>query len=33
MIQALAFYLFAALVIACGVLTIASRNPVHRCCG
>jgi NADH-quinone oxidoreductase subunit J len=29
MIQAFAFYLFAALVIASGVLTIASRNPVH----
>ena len=29
MIQALAFYLFAAVVIASGVMTIASRNPVH----
>ncbi|WP_284125596.1 NADH-quinone oxidoreductase subunit J [Parerythrobacter aestuarii] len=29
MIQAIAFYLFAALVIASGVLTIMSRNPVH----
>jgi NADH-quinone oxidoreductase subunit J len=28
-IQALAFYLFAAVVIASGVMTIASRNPVH----
>jgi NADH-quinone oxidoreductase subunit J len=28
-IQAFAFYLFAALVVASGVLTIASRNPVH----
>ncbi|ABC63416.1 NADH-quinone oxidoreductase subunit J [Erythrobacter litoralis] len=29
MIQAFAFYLFAALMIASGVLTIMSRNPVH----
>ena len=29
MIQALAFYLFAALVIASGLLTITARNPVH----
>ena len=29
MIQAFAFYLFAALVIASGAMTIASRNPVH----
>ena len=29
MIQAAAFYLFATLVIASGVMTIASRNPVH----
>ena len=29
MIQAFAFYLFAILVIASGVMTIASRNPVH----
>jgi NADH-quinone oxidoreductase subunit J len=29
MIQVLAFYLFAALVIASGALTILSRNPVH----
>ena len=29
MIQAFAFYLFAAVVIASGVMTIASRNPVH----
>jgi NADH-quinone oxidoreductase subunit J len=28
-IQAFAFYLFAAVVIAAGVMTIASRNPVH----
>jgi NADH-quinone oxidoreductase subunit J len=28
-IQAFAFYLFATLVIASGVMTIASRNPVH----
>jgi NADH-quinone oxidoreductase subunit J len=28
-IQAFAFYLFAAVVIASGVMTIASRNPVH----
>jgi NADH-quinone oxidoreductase subunit J len=28
-IQAFAFYLFAALVIASGVMTIAARNPVH----
>lgn len=29
MIQAFAFYLFAVLVIASGVMTIGSRNPVH----
>ena len=29
MIQALAFYLFAGVVVASGVMTIASRNPVH----
>ncbi|MET3826164.1 MULTISPECIES: NADH-quinone oxidoreductase subunit J [unclassified Sphingomonas] len=29
MIQALAFYLFAAIVIASAALTITSRNPVH----
>jgi len=29
MIQAFAFYLFATLVILSGVMTIASRNPVH----
>ena len=29
MIQTLAFYLFATLVIASGVMTIGSRNPVH----
>ena len=29
MVQALAFYLFAALVIASGALTILARNPVH----
>ena len=29
MIQAFAFYLFAALVIVSGALTIVSRNPVH----
>ena len=29
MIQAIAFYLFAALVVASAVLTIISRNPVH----
>jgi NADH-quinone oxidoreductase subunit J len=28
-IQAFAFYLFATVVIASGVMTIASRNPVH----
>jgi NADH-quinone oxidoreductase subunit J len=28
-IQAFAFYLFATLVIASGVMTISSRNPVH----
>jgi NADH-quinone oxidoreductase subunit J len=28
-IQAFAFYLFAAIVIASGVMTIGSRNPVH----
>src|SRR3954451_21058642 len=29
MIQIFVFYLFAALVVASGVMTIASRNPVH----
>ena len=29
MIQAIAFYLFAVVVIAAGALTITSRNPVH----
>lgn len=29
MIQAFAFYLFATIVIASGVMTIGSRNPVH----
>ena len=29
MIQAFAFYLFAAIVIASGVMTIGARNPVH----
>ena len=29
MIQAVVFYLFATMVIASGVMTIASRNPVH----
>lgn len=29
MIQAVAFYLFSAVLIAAAVLTIASRNPVH----
>ena len=29
MIQAIAFYLFAIVVIAAGALTITSRNPVH----
>ncbi len=29
MIQTFVFYLFATLVIASGVMTIASRNPVH----
>jgi NADH-quinone oxidoreductase subunit J len=29
MIQAFAFYLFATLVLVSGVMTIASRNPVH----
>ncbi|MES2492007.1 MAG: NADH-quinone oxidoreductase subunit J [Pseudomonadota bacterium] len=29
MIQAIAFYLFATLVIAAGALTILARNPVH----
>ena len=29
MIQAFVFYLFATIVIASGVMTIASRNPVH----
>src|SRR5688572_5903554 len=29
MIQAFAFYLFATVMIASGVMTIAARNPVH----
>jgi len=29
LIQAFAFYLFATVVVASGVMTIASRNPVH----
>src|ERR687889_1408487 len=29
MIQAFAFWLFASIVVASGVMTIASRNPVH----
>ena len=29
MIQSLAFYLFAALVIASAVMVIMARNPVH----
>ncbi len=29
MIQAIAFYLFASILIAAGALTIVSRNPVH----
>ena len=29
MVQAFAFYLFATIVIASGVMTIAARNPVH----
>lgn len=29
MIQAVAFYLFASIVVASGALTIVSRNPVH----
>src|SRR5688572_32780559 len=29
MIQVFVFYLFATLVIASGVMTIAARNPVH----
>src|SRR6185503_17338066 len=29
LIQAVVFYLFATMVIASGVMTIASRNPVH----
>src|SRR3989304_5667694 len=29
MIQAFAFYLFAALVLASGAMTILARNPVH----
>src|SRR6186997_156469 len=29
MIQTIAFYLFAVLVILSGVITISSRNPVH----
>jgi len=28
-VQALAFYLFAAVTVACGVMVITSRNPVH----
>lgn len=28
-VQALAFYLFAAVTIACGVMVITSKNPVH----
>ncbi|MGL1080499.1 NADH-quinone oxidoreductase subunit J, partial [Vibrio parahaemolyticus] len=29
MIQAIAFYLFATLMIVSGVVTISARNPVH----
>jgi NADH-quinone oxidoreductase subunit J len=28
-IQALAFYLFAAIAIAAGVMVVSARNPVH----
>jgi NADH-quinone oxidoreductase subunit J len=28
-IQALAFYLFAAMTVAAGVMVISARNPVH----
>ena len=28
-VQALAFYMFAAVAVASGVMVIASRNPVH----
>ena len=28
-VEALAFYLFAAVTVACGVMVITSRNPVH----
>ena len=28
-LPSLAFYLFAAMTVACGVMVIASRNPVH----
>ncbi|WP_425404794.1 NADH-quinone oxidoreductase subunit J [Hwanghaeella sp.] len=28
-VQALAFYLFAAVTVACGVMVITARNPVH----
>lgn len=28
-VQALAFYLFAAVAVACGVMVITARNPVH----
>ena len=28
-VQALAFYLFAAVVVACGVMVVTARNPVH----
>ena len=29
MIQAIAFYIFALVVLVSGAMTIASRNPVH----
>ena len=29
MIQAIAFYLFAIIVLVSGAMTISSRNPVH----
>ena len=29
MIQAIAFYLFAGIVLLAGALTVSSRNPVH----
>ncbi|MGB0672150.1 MAG: NADH:ubiquinone oxidoreductase subunit J, partial [Rhodospirillales bacterium] len=29
MIVALAFYLFAAITVASGVMVVSSRNPVH----